>query len=779
MEIVLADAYGFCFGVRRAVDGVYNAVAGGKVVTTLGPVTHNKAVVRDMQAKGARITDSVAKVNDGIVIIRAHGEPPRTYKALWDKKLDFIDLTCPCVKANQKLAKAKYDEDAIVIIAGDANHPEIVGINGWIDDNAIIIRDAKQVDGMAFDDNRQHFLMSQTTFSVQGFQEITKKLQGIIKNLEIFNTICVDTQKKQAAAENLARQVDKMIVIGDADSSNSRKLYDICRAVQKNTYFIESIDDLQLKNFAIDDRIGITAGASTPPATIEEAVKRMSEFEKNLEEGAIVPEITADEAAAEVAQEAAAETAQEAVAETTTENAAAKGENFEEMLDESITSLHTGQIVKGKVISVVNGEVMVDLQFKSDGIIQRNQFSDNPDIDPAEVVKPGDEIEVFVLRVNDGDGNVLLSKKRIDAQKGYKDIEEAFMHELPIAGKVTEVVKGGVIANIAGVRAFVPASQVSERFSKDLSVVLDQTFNFMILELDKSKRPWRIIAGRRALAAKEAQEKKDAAMAGLEEGIKVTGQVSSIAAFGAFVDLGGVDGLIHVSELSWGRVKKVSDVLKEGDTVEAYVIKLDKDKGKVSLSLKDINSDPWNAIEEKYPIGSIVEGKVVRMVNFGAFVVLEDGVDGLVHISQIAHKHVNKPEEELTAGQVVQVKVTDLNLEAKKISLSIKEAAEPDYDDDYDDDYYDDDYDDDDYDDDGDYDDDEVVEAVEATEAAEEAEETVVQEAIAEEVAVEEAIAEEVAVEEAIAEEVVVEEAVAEETAAEEIAEKSEENTEE
>ena len=424
----------------------------------------------------------------------------------------------------------------------------------------------------------------------------------------------------------------------------------------------------------------------------------MNEFEKNLEEGVQTPEAAPAEAATESTPVAAA---------------VAIGENFEEMLEESITSLHTGQVVKGKVISVVNGEVMVDLQYKSDGIIQRNQFSENPDIDPAEVVKPGDEIEVFVLRVNDGDGNVLLSKKRIDAQKGYKDIEEAFMAETPIEGKVTEAIKGGVIANISGVRAFVPASQVSERFSKDLDFAVGQTFNFMILELDKTKRPWRIIAGRRALAAKEAQEKKDAAMAGLEEGMKVTGQVSSVAAFGAFVDLGGIDGLIHVSELSWGRVKKVSDVLKEGDTVEAYVIKLDKAKGKVSLSLKDINSDPWNNIEEKYPIGSIVEGKVVRMVNFGAFIELEDGVDGLVHISQIAHKHVAKPDEELTTGQVVQVKVTDLNLENKKISLSIKETLEPpEYDDDYDDDdYYDDDYDDDDYDD--DYDDDEAVEAVE------------------------------------------------------------------
>jgi 4-hydroxy-3-methylbut-2-enyl diphosphate reductase len=282
--------------------------------------------------------------------------------------------------------------------------------------------------------------------------------------------------------------------------------------------------------------------------------------------------------------------------------------------------------VRGKVISIVNGEVMVDLQYKSDGVIQRGHFSDVSDIDPATVVSPGDEIEVHVLRVNDGDGNVLLSKKKVDAQKGFKDIEDAHKNGDPVKGKIVDIVKGGAIASVSGVRVFVPATQISNRFVKDLKTMLGEEHNFNIIDLDKNKRPWRIIAGRRDLATREAQERKDKAIARLTEGEKFTGTVSNIAAFGAFVDLDGIDGLVHITELSWGRVRNVSDVLKEGDTVEVYVLRVDREKGKVSLTLKDIKDDPWNDVEENFPLGSIVEGKVVRLVDFGAFVELKEGL---------------------------------------------------------------------------------------------------------------------------------------------------------
>ena len=349
-----------------------------------------------------------------------------------------------------------------------------------------------------------------------------------------------------------------------------------------------------------------------------------------------------------------------------------KSQSFEEMLDDALVTLHTGDIVKGTVIQVTPSEVSVNLGFKSDGIITKSEVSDDPSADISKIVKPGDVVDVYVIRVNDGEGNVLLSKKKIDAQKSMMDIEAAFENKTTVRGRITEIVKGGALADLNGVRAFVPSRQVSDRYVEDLAALKGKTFDFNILELDKAKR--RIVAGRRDLAAAERERAQAELFARIEPGQKVEGVVSRVTAFGAFVDLGGVDGLIHISELAWSRVKKVTDVVNEGDRVTAYVNSVDPEKGKVSLSLRHLSQDPWTTAALKYPVGAIVEGKVVRLVPFGAFVELEDGVDGLIHISQIAQRHVVKPEDELSVGETVKVKVTEVNLEAKKISLSKKEA---------------------------------------------------------------------------------------------------------
>ena len=398
-------------------------------------------------------------------------------------------------------------------------------------------------------------------------------------------------------------------------------------------FFSETISDLRLKNLKNDVTIGVTAGASTPPEIIKEAVSAMSEMENK---------------------------------------------SFEEMLNESLVQLRSGEVVKGKVLSINedNGEVAVDLKYKSDGIIPRSEFSDDDSVNPADVVKVGDEIEVYVVRVNDGDGNVLLSKKKVDADKNFIAIEEAYNEHKTVNGKITDVVKGGLIANVDGVRVFVPSSQISNRYVEDLSSFVGNSYDFEILEFDKSRARTRIVAGRKALAQKEIDEKRAKVFEAINVGDRIEGTVSRIVEFGAFVDLGGVDGLIHISEMSWGRVKKVTDVLKVGDKVTVTVLDVNPEKGKISLSLKDLNADPWNTAAEKYAVGNVVTGKVVRMVPFGAFVELEEGVDGLVHISQIAYKHVEKPEDELTVGQEIQAKVTELDLDNKKISLSIKETLE-------------------------------------------------------------------------------------------------------
>ena len=346
--------------------------------------------------------------------------------------------------------------------------------------------------------------------------------------------------------------------------------------------------------------------------------------------------------------------------------------SFQQMLDNSLVSIHTGDIVKGTVIQISNEEISVNLGFKSDGIIPRGEFSSDPSAVPSELVNVGDEIEVFVVRVNDGEGNVLLSKKRLEAQKGMEKLETAFNEKTPITGKITEVVKGGLISMVNGIRVFIPSSQVSNRYIEDLSVFKGQDLTFNIIEMDRSKR--RIIGGRKAMVEKELQAKKEALFSSLKIGEKVKGTVSRLTDFGAFIDLGGVDGLIHISEMSWGRIGSPKEVLKEGQEVEAIVLDVNQEKGKISLSLKDEELNPWKLIVNKCAVGSIVSGKVVRMVPFGAFVELEPGVDGLVHISQIAAKHVVKPEDELTIGQIINVKVLDINTEQKKISLSKKEA---------------------------------------------------------------------------------------------------------
>ena len=630
MDVILAKTAGFCFGVARVVNFVEKAAAAGNVCT-LGPVTHNKLVITALEKQGVRVIDTPAAADaNALAVIRAHGVPPEVYAALNARGIRYEDYTCPFVQTIQSLVQKDAAAGRDILVLGDEQHPEIIGIIGHAGGKAKAVADESELNAWQ-PSGKPLTVVAQTTFNTKLFDDLAEQIRTKKPDAKIVNTICAATRERQAEADKLSQEVGIMLVLGDKSSSNTRKLYETCKKNQPKSYLIESIAELQLKYVSTNDRIGITAGASTPSAIIKEAYLSMSEFE------------------------------------ATTTNAT---ESFEEMLNESFVTLHTGDIVKGTVIQVANGEVSVNLGYKSDGLIQRGQFSDDPDVDPAVELNAGDEIEVFVVRVNDGDGNVLLSKKRVDAQKGMTELEEAATSGAIVQGKITEVVKGGVIAIINGIRAFVPSSQVSNRYVEDLGTFKGKELAFNILEFDKAKK--RIVAGRKELAAKESEAAKEQIFSAIEIGSKMNGTVSRIADFGAFIDLGGVDGLVHISQLSWGRVKKVADILKEGQAVTVTVLDVDKEKGKISLTLKDAESNPWYNVDQKYPIGSIVEGKVVRMVSFGAFVELEVGVDGLVHISQIADKHVVKPEDELKIGQIVSVKVTDIDLDNQKISLSKK-----------------------------------------------------------------------------------------------------------
>lgn len=640
-NIRVAESAGFCFGVKRAIEMAYEAIGVEPKLYSYGQLIHNKTVTDDLASKGLQIVENLDGLTEGTLLIRSHGVGKALYDEAEAKGLKILDGTCPFVKKIHDIVHDKLAEGLGIIIVGDGTHPEVIGINGWCENAAVILEDEEAAKTKEIPEKEKYAVVVQTTFRQAKFDKILEILQDRGVNMEVHNTICSATEKRQTEAEELSKTVDKMIVIGGKNSSNTQKLVEICAKNCGNTVHIETICDLVLNNFGKDDKIGITAGASTPPAIIKEVVVTMSEALENA-----VQNLGGSEEA-----------------------------TFEQMLEESLVTLHTGDVVKGTVIQVVNEEVSVNLGFKSDGIIARGEFSSDPTVIPSKTVQPGDEIEVFVVRVNDGDGNVMLSRKRIEAQKGIEEIEAAYNDKAVVTGTVTNVVKGGLIAVVNGVNVFIPSSQVSNRFIEDLSVFNGQELEFNIIEVDRVKR--RFIGGRKALVEQEIAAKRAALFETIQAGSRVNGTVSRLTDFGAFVDLGGVDGLIHISEMSWGRISNPKEVLKEGQEVEVFVLDVDKEKGKISLSLKDADKNPWKLAAEKYTVGSIVEGKVVRMVPFGAFVELEPGVDGLVHISQIANKHVVKPEDELKVGEIINVKVLEVNPEQKKISLSKRQADAP------------------------------------------------------------------------------------------------------
>lgn len=637
-EVTLAKSAGFCFGVKRAIEMAYAQIEKGELTYSYGPLIHNKEVTGDLEKKGVSIIDTLDGITEGSVLIRSHGVGKFLYDALEEKGLGVVDGTCPFVKKIHDIVKEQYDLGKTILLVGDGKHPEVIGINGWCENEAIILQTVAEAKELQLEETKQYAIVVQTTFRQNLFDEIVSAIKKQEIDIKIFQTICSATEKRQVEASELSKKVDKMIVIGDKKSSNTQKLVEICEKNCKNTKHIETICDLVLKFYEKSDIIGITAGASTPPAIIKEVVVSMADVVENVE-------LLED------------------------------GMSFAEMLEASLVTLHTGDVVRGTVIQMVGEEISVNLGYKSDGVIPRGEFSSDTTVLASESVKVGDEIEVFVVRVNDGDGNVLLSRKRIEAQKGLEEIEVAYNEKAVITGLVTEVVKGGLIAVVNGVRVFIPSSQVSNRFIEDLSVFKGKELDFNIIEMDRVKR--RYIGGRKALVEKEISAKRAALFETIVSGVKATGTVSRLTDFGAFVDLGGVDGLIHISEMSWGRITNPKEVLKEGQTVEVFILDVDKEKGKISLSLKDSEMNPWKIAVEKYAVGTIVEGKVVRMVPFGAFVELEAGVDGLVHISQIANKHVVKPEDELKVGEIISVKVLEVNAEQKKISLSKRQAEAP------------------------------------------------------------------------------------------------------
>lgn len=636
MKILVADYSGFCFGVKKAVSTAYDTKNKDGKIYTYGPIIHNSKVVNELESKGIKPLDSIESLNrNDTVIIRSHGVSKDIILSLQEKEVNIIDATCPYVDSIHKKVEEYFNKGYQIVIIGDPNHPEITGINGWCQNSAIIIDSVEKTAGFKF--YPKVCIVAQTTMNIEKWKNIIAALLGISREIVIFNTICNATEQRQKAADELSKKCDAVIVLGGYNSSNTKKLVDICRVNCPKTYHVESIDELNYNELKGIDTLGITAGASTPDWIIKEAINKMSNINNQV------------------------------------------SENNEQSLlmndyEKTLVRLHDGDIVRGRIIYTTDDEATVDVGYKADGIIPKNEIYLEEGTSIKDVLHPGDEVEVFVLKVNDGEGNVLLSKKKVDAEKNIEFVEEAYNNKTTVNANVTGIVKGGVTAEVKGVRVFIPASQLDVKYVEDLTVFSGKVLKIAIIEFDSEKR--RIIGSRKIVLAEEIKAAKENKLETLAAGDILSGTVSRIADFGAFVDLGGIDGLIHISELSWRRVKHPSEVVKEGQKVEVYVISVDKEKERISLSLRKAVPDPWDTISEKLHVGDIIEGKVVRTVPFGAFVEIEEGVDGLVHISQISDKRINKVEDVLKVGDVVKAKVVELNLEAKKVSLSIKDAVE-------------------------------------------------------------------------------------------------------
>ena len=664
MQVIAAKNMGFCFGVRRAVDMAKEAAERKGRVYTLGELIHNKSVISELEDMGIIPIDSVDKLPEGgTLIIRSHGVSPMIIEQCREKGIDFIDCTCPFVIKIHNIVTEHYKAGKRIIISGNPDHPETVGINGCCDNSALFISKADELDGLADRLGRgtEVCLVSQTTFDLAEFIRIEARFLELFPNGEVFNTVCSTTEMRQKEAEEISSKCDVMLVLGDHHSSNTQKLASICSKHCKIIKRIANIHDFPIDIFNINGIItGVVAGASTPDSLIREVITRMSEMDKaNVETAAANNETVAN------AAETAAPAAGPAVVEDDT--------TFEEAIDKTLRRIHNGQILTGSVVQIVDGEVCVNIGYKADGFIPRSEFSDDPEVDPASVVSVGDMIEVEVLKVNDGDGNPLLSRKNVESKK----IWDQFSADAESEGKVVEavgkeVVKGGLIATVDGIRAFIPASQIATRYIEKLDEFVGQTMKVKIIEVDKQRK--RIVASRKAVLIAEAEEAKRQKWAELVVGSKVNGIVRRLTDFGAFVDIGGIDGLVHITDAAWGRVKNVNEVFKVGQNIEVLILNVDQEKQRISLGYKQLQPKPWTMAAEKYPVGSIVEGKVVRIVTFGAFVALEPTIDGLIHISQVGARRVTKVEDELKVGDVVRCKVLEVNPDQRRISLSRKEV---------------------------------------------------------------------------------------------------------
>lgn len=637
--ITTAKTAGFCYGVKRAVDSVYERVAAGEKIATLGALIHNRQVVDDLKGRGVAVYDNVEDVpSDVKLVIRTHGVGKDIIDRINRRGLEYVDLTCPFVNKIHNIVNEYHNKGYEIIIVGDKNHPEVKGINGWCDNKAYITYSCDDKIPGEFA-QKNVCVVAQTTINREIFEKIVQFIKKTCKSTLVFDTICNATKDRQTEARALSEKSDIMFVIGGLESSNTRKLYDISKSNCPLTYHIETFEDIPQNIYLKNKKIGITAGASTPSRIIEEVFTTMEEKLKNEE-------------------------------------------SFAEMFAQSeMSEMHNGDIVEGTVVEVKDNEAIVEFAgFKFEGQLLAEEVTDDPNAKLTDILKTGETIKVVVKAVLENDGKVVLSRKRLVQMENWSKMQEAFDNKTVLEGKIIKAVKGGVIALADGTQVFIPAKHAAERYVQDLTTLINQTVSFKLIDIDEKRR--RVVGSVREVLEekKKAVEDKfwqDVAEGKIAEGQTVTGTVKKVPAFGAFVDIGGVDGLVHISELSWNKIKDPTEIVKEGDTVSVYIKSLDPETKKISLGYKKQEDNPWVIAQNKYNVGDVVSCKIVRMMPFGAFAEIIPSVDGLIHISQIADRRIEKPEDVLQIGQVVDAKITDANWETKKISLSIRELIAP------------------------------------------------------------------------------------------------------
>ena len=630
-KICTAKTAGFCFGVDRAVKIVYNELDNRNNVVTLGPIIHNKNVVSDLEARGCRSVALDEVRPEHTVIIRSHGVGRKVYESLSQLGCTVVDATCPFVDRIHKIACEKSESGYTVLIAGDSSHPEVIGIRGHCIGPSFVFAGCEDFENLVKTENLQSekvVILAQTTYNKKIWGECRRLAEKLIPEALIYDTICSATAERQKEAAAIAEKSDVMIIVGGKNSSNTHKLKAVCEEYCR-CYLIEDAGELADIDLSGANFIGISAGASTPAYIIKEVQQTMSEMLNNEEEF-----------------------------------------NWVEEMENSLKPIHIGKRVTGTVLSTNNSEVYVDLGTKQQGVIPVSELTDDPSKSVEDVVKVGDTIDLIVLKTNDQDGVVTLSKKRVDAALGFEKICAAKEEDSVLTGTVANVVKGGVLVASNGVKVFIPASQAAPRRDYDLNNLLKQTVNFKILEVNEGKQ--RAVGSIRA----GQREEREAAQAKFFETAKagdvVEGEVKSITDYGVFVDLGGVDGLVRRMDLSWNRIKHPSDVVSVGDKVEVKIKDIDPETKKVSLVYKKDSDNPWEIFKTNYQVGQVVKATIVSITSFGAFAQIISGIDGLIHISQIANQRVDNVADILSVGQEVDAQITEIDLDKKRISLSMR-----------------------------------------------------------------------------------------------------------